>query len=153
MRSGVMALLRGAHPVKQGSRVQFSERTRWGNFMARLPLFHLFQLPLFGVNNRLSCVAWLGAASCYGAIYPDGHESRRRLMTLDSSASPKGKLVIKNVGLLLSGDITRPILDADTVMAVDGLITQVGKANDCDVAQADTLIDANGTCLCPGLID
>ena len=74
-------------------------------------------------------------------------------MALDSSASPKGKLVIKNVGLLLSGDITRPILDADTVISVGGLITQVGKANDCDVAHADTLIDANGTCLCPGLID
>src|SRR5215470_11915960 len=74
-------------------------------------------------------------------------------MALDPSASTKGKLVIKNIGLLLSGDIARPILDADTVVSVDGLINQVGKANDCDVARADTLIDAKGTCLCPGLID
>jgi len=74
-------------------------------------------------------------------------------MALDSSVSPKGRLVVKNIGLLLSGDIARPILDADTVVAVDGLITQVGKAKDCDVAQADTVIDAKGTCLSPGLID
>ena len=74
-------------------------------------------------------------------------------MALDSSASPKGKVVIKNIGLLLSGDIARPILDADTVVAVDGLINQVGKARDCDITRPDTLIDAKGTCLCPGLID
>jgi len=74
-------------------------------------------------------------------------------MAVDASAIPTGKLVIKNIGLLLSGDIARPILDADTVVAVDGLITQLGKVRDCDVAQADTVIDAKGTCLCPGLID
>ena len=31
-----------------------------------------------------------------------------------------GKLVIKNIGLVLSGDLARPILDADTIVAVDG---------------------------------
>ena len=31
-----------------------------------------------------------------------------------------GKVVIKNIGLLLSGDIDRPILDADTVVVIDG---------------------------------
>jgi enamidase len=74
-------------------------------------------------------------------------------MAVDTSATPKGKLVIKNIGLLLSGDIARPVLDADTVVAVDGVISQIGKAKDCDVAQADLVIDARGTCLCPGLID
>jgi enamidase len=74
-------------------------------------------------------------------------------MALDTGVSPKGKLVIRNVGLLLSGDIHQPIRDADTVVAVDGLITAVGKEKDCDTSQPDTLIDAKGTCLCPGLID
>ena len=32
-----------------------------------------------------------------------------------------GKVVIRNIGLLLSGDIDRPILDADTIVVVDGL--------------------------------
>lgn len=74
-------------------------------------------------------------------------------MAVDTTLTPKGKLVIRNVGLLLSGDLDRPILDADTVVAVDGLITAVGKEQDCDTSQPDTLIDARGTCLAPGLID
>jgi enamidase len=63
------------------------------------------------------------------------------------------KLVIRNIGLLLSGDIDKPILDADTVVAENGRITAVGRAKDIDVAGATTLIDANGTTLSPGLID
>lgn len=74
-------------------------------------------------------------------------------MALDATPIPRGKLVIKNIGLLLSGDIQRPILDADTVVAVDGVISAVGKQKDCDIAAPGTLIDAKGTCLCPGLID
>ena len=74
-------------------------------------------------------------------------------MALDPVAAPKGKLVVRSIGLLLSGDLDRPILEADTVVAVDGLITQVGKEKDCDTARPDTLIDAKGVCLAPGLID
>ena len=70
-----------------------------------------------------------------------------------ASTGKSGKVVVKNIGLLLSGDIDQPILDADTVVVVDGLITQVGREKDCDTAQPDTLIDARGTCLAPGLID
>jgi enamidase len=64
-----------------------------------------------------------------------------------------GKVVIRNIGLLLSGDLDRPILDADTVVVQDGIITAVGKEKDCDIAHADLLIDAQKTCLAPGLID
>jgi enamidase len=74
-------------------------------------------------------------------------------MALDATPIPRGKLVIKNIGLLLSGDIQGPILDADTVVALDGVISAVGKQKDCDTTGPDTLIDAKGTCLCPGLID
>ncbi len=70
-----------------------------------------------------------------------------------SASGPAGKLVIRNVGLLLSGDLRRPILDADTVVAVDGRITAVGKAQDVDSEGARTVIDARGTALAPGLID
>ena len=73
-------------------------------------------------------------------------------MAVDTT-SPKGKLVIRNIGLLLSGDLYQPVLDADTVVAIDGVISQVGKAKDCDAAQPDTLIDAKGVALAPGLID
>ena len=64
-----------------------------------------------------------------------------------------GKVVIRNIGLLLSGDIDRPVLDADTVVVHDGRISAVGREADCDLSQPTTLIDARGTCLAPGLID
>jgi len=65
----------------------------------------------------------------------------------------KSRLVIRNIGLLLSGELTRPILDADTVVAVDGKITAVGKEKDIDSEGATLVIDAKGTTLAPGLID
>jgi len=63
------------------------------------------------------------------------------------------KLVIRNIGLMLSGALEKPILDADTLVAEDGRITAFGKAKDIDTAGADTTIDAHGVTLCPGLID
>jgi len=70
-----------------------------------------------------------------------------------AAGGKSGKVVIRNIGLMLSGDIDRPILDADTVVVVDGIITAVGREKDCDTAEPDSLIDACGTCLAPGLID
>jgi enamidase len=66
---------------------------------------------------------------------------------------PAAKLVIRNIGLLLSGDLARPILDADTIVAVGGKIVAVGREKDVDTEGAATLIDANGSGLAPGLID
>ena len=69
-----------------------------------------------------------------------------------AAGAKSGKVVIQNIGLLLSGDIDRPILDADTIVVVDGLITAVGKYKDCDVEGARTVIDCRQTCVAPGLI-
>ena len=69
------------------------------------------------------------------------------------SGGKSGKVVIKNIGLLLSGDIDQPILDADTIVVHDGLITAVGREKDCDLAGAKTTIDVHQTCVAPGLID
>lgn len=69
------------------------------------------------------------------------------------AGAPSGKLVVKNIGLLLSGMLERPILDADCVVAQDGRIAAVGKAKDLDLSGAKTTIDAKGTALAPGLID
>ena len=72
---------------------------------------------------------------------------------LAADGSVSGKLVIRNIGTLLSGALERPLLDADTIVAVDGKIAAVGKANDVDLDQADVVVDAKGTTLAPGLID
>ena len=63
------------------------------------------------------------------------------------------KLVIRNVGLMLSGRMEAPILEADCLVALDGKITAWGKAADLDTEGATTEIDAMGATLAPGLID
>jgi enamidase len=70
-----------------------------------------------------------------------------------ASTGKSGKVVIRNIGLLLSGDIDRPVLDADTIVVHDGIISFVGKEADADADQSDLLIDARKTCVAPGLID
>lgn len=64
-----------------------------------------------------------------------------------------GKVVISNIGLMLSGDIQNPILEADTIVVNDGKIIAVGKQKDCDTEGARTRIDCRGTVVSPGLID
>jgi enamidase len=68
------------------------------------------------------------------------------------AAGPQ-KTVIRNIGLLLSGALENPILDADTVVAIDGRITGIGRAKDIDAEGATVIIDAKGCALAPGLID
>src|SRR5579883_2903123 len=79
---------------------------------------------------------------------------RGELMALAAGPEKQvGKLVIRNIGLLLSGRLEAPLLDADTVVAEAGHITEIGKAADCDTEGARVVIDAKGTALAPGLID
>ncbi len=70
-----------------------------------------------------------------------------------SKPAPQTKLVIRNIGLLLTGDLDHPILDADTVVALGDRIVEIGKEKDVDTSGATTIIDAKGVALAPGLID
>src|SRR5262245_5252340 len=72
----------------------------------------------------------------------------------EAAASAKsGKVVIRNVGLMLSGDIDQPILDADTIVVHDGVIGAVGREKDCDIGNPRVEIDCRKTAVAPGLID
>src|SRR5260221_12394572 len=63
------------------------------------------------------------------------------------------KLVVRNIGLLLSGALEKPILDADTIVAENGKITAIGRLKDVDTEGATTVVNANRTTVAPGLID
>ena len=63
------------------------------------------------------------------------------------------KLVIRNIGMILSGKMEAPILDGDCVVAVDGRIAAIGYEKDIDCDSADTEVDAHGVTIAPGLID
>jgi enamidase len=63
------------------------------------------------------------------------------------------KLVIKNIGMILSGDMDTPIFDGNCMVAIDGKISAWGDEKDLDTDDATAIVDAKGVTLAPGLID
>lgn len=74
-------------------------------------------------------------------------------MAQEQAPPTANRLVIRNIGLMFSGDFGNPILDSDTVVAQEGKIVAIGTGRDIDTSNATTTIDAKGTALAPGLID
>ncbi len=50
--------------------------------------------------------------------------------------SEPAKLVIRNIGLIVSGKIEQPILDGVCIIALDGRSAEVGRARDLDLDNA-----------------
>ena len=63
------------------------------------------------------------------------------------------KLVIKNIGMILSGKMEEPIFDGDCLIAQDGKIQSWGKESEINTEDAKTTVNAQGVTLAPGLID
>lgn len=61
------------------------------------------------------------------------------------------EVYVKNVGQMLSGDVSRPILDADGLIIRDGKIAEVGRG--LKRPDGAKVIDAAGAAVLPGLID
>lgn len=70
-----------------------------------------------------------------------------------SASSLPDKLVIRNIGLMLTGKIEAPVAEGDCVVAVGGRIAVFGRERDLDTEGAATTVDAKGATLVPGLID
>lgn len=62
-----------------------------------------------------------------------------------------GSLVITNIGSLLTGDLARPRVDADTITVTNGRITDVGTGG--DVGDDTPELDVDGATVIPGLVD
>ena len=59
-------------------------------------------------------------------------------------------LLVKNIGILVTGKLENPLREADSIFIREGVIQAIGKG----LSQAaDHVIDANGTTAIPGLID
>jgi len=65
----------------------------------------------------------------------------------------QSKLLIKNIGRILSGKLEDPLIEGDCVVCLDGTISGIGKFAELDTDQADVTVDANDVWLSPGLID
>lgn len=58
-------------------------------------------------------------------------------------------LLLRNVGTILSGSLTEPTIDADSIYVRDGIIEEIGAT----ATTAETVIDVRGTTVAPGLVD
>ena len=76
-------------------------------------------------------------------------------MALQSVVGPaKGRTLVRNIGLMLSGDIDHPVGRADAILVQDGLIAAIGSLAELrDRGPFDSVIDAHGCAVAPGLID
>ena len=63
------------------------------------------------------------------------------------------KVVIKNIGKIVTGDINNPIAKGDTIYIENGKIAKVGWESEVDLREAELVIDANGMTVIPGLIE
>src|SRR3989337_1495225 len=67
----------------------------------------------------------------------------------ESTVEPRTTAMV-NIGILLTGDLTGPISDADSLLIERGTITAIGGV---DTSTADRTIDVGGATVGPGLID
>jgi enamidase len=63
------------------------------------------------------------------------------------------KVLLKNIGTLVSGNIDEPILKTNALWIDEGVFKKVGSLQDMDEDDAQMVIDCNGTTVTPGLID
>ena len=76
-------------------------------------------------------------------------------MALEPTAGPQqGRTLVRNAGLMLSGDVDRPVLEADALVIQDGVIAALGRGHEL-IAHGpfDMVVDAHGCAVAPGLID
>jgi enamidase len=63
------------------------------------------------------------------------------------------KVLLKNIGTIVSGNIANPIIEGDAILIEDGIIRKVGPMDAMRGETAETVIDCSGTTVTPGLID
>ena len=59
--------------------------------------------------------------------------------------------LVNNIGLMISGDVQQPVIDADSLLVAEGRIAEIGSSLDAPAGAG--VIDAGGGAVCPGLID
>jgi enamidase len=63
------------------------------------------------------------------------------------------RMMIRNIGALVSGDVFNPILNADALLVEGGVIQAIGKEKGLDIKGVDQVVDVGGMTVTPGLID
>jgi len=61
-----------------------------------------------------------------------------------------GRVLIKNIGTIVTGDLNKPKMDGDSILIENGVISKIGSEADIN---SDIIIDAKSMDIMPGLID
>jgi len=64
-----------------------------------------------------------------------------------------GKLLINNIGTLVSGDLSQPILECEAILIEDGFIKAIGSEKELYGNDVSRIISVAGMTVTPGLID
>jgi enamidase len=62
-------------------------------------------------------------------------------------------VLLKNIGTIISGDISAPILKGNAIFVEGGKIKKAGDESELNVSNPDKTIDCKGTTVTPGLFD
>ena len=73
---------------------------------------------------------------------------RRQTQARRRARPSGGRILFRNIGTLLSGDLAEPILSAASLLVEDGVISEIGTEPDADI-----VIDVHGATLAPGFWD
>ncbi|UCF72913.1 MAG: amidohydrolase family protein [Deltaproteobacteria bacterium] len=63
------------------------------------------------------------------------------------------KILLKNIGTILSGDITNPVLEGDSILIDGPTIAAVGREGDLNTMDVEKVLDINRATVAPGFID
>ncbi len=63
------------------------------------------------------------------------------------------RILIQNIGKIVSGKIASPFCSGDAILVDQGLIAKIGTKDSLSLEKVDQKVDAQGTILIPGLID
>jgi len=63
------------------------------------------------------------------------------------------KVILKNIGTIVSGDISNPLIEGDAITIGEGIVQRIGRFEESDIEKSDTVIDCDGMTVTPGLID
>ena len=63
------------------------------------------------------------------------------------------KVILKNIGTIVSGDISNPLIEGDAITIGEGMVRRIGRFEESGIEKGDTVIDCDGMTVTPGLID
>ena len=65
----------------------------------------------------------------------------------------KKNVILKNIDKIISGDIKKGVVPGDCIVVRDGIIAGIGYEKELDTSGIELVVDVDGQCVCPGLID